>query len=49
MEEPKKEILKGNCSKCGREFSSLYEEQLIYNIKAHELSCKGKKEDKKDE
>lgn len=42
----KQTILKARCSKCGKEFTSLYEKQLDYNLKAHELTCKG---DKKNE
>ncbi len=33
------EVLKTKCKYCGKEITSLYEKQLIYNTKAHEISC----------
>jgi len=39
-------ILMKQCKKCGKEITSLYQKQLDFNLKAHELTCKG---DKKDE
>jgi transposase-like protein len=40
-------ILKKKCKKCGKEFTSLYEGQLKYNVMAHEITCKGEKKDEK--
>jgi hypothetical protein len=39
-----KKILKKECQYCGKEIYSIYPKQLDYNLKAHELSCKEKKE-----
>ena len=39
-------ILKAKCQYCGKEITSMYQKQLDYNLKAHELSCE-KKEVKK--
>jgi len=33
-------VLKKKCQYCKKEFTSLYEKQLNYNVKAHEISCK---------
>lgn len=33
-------ILKKKCQYCKKEISSMYEKQLDYNLKAHELTCK---------
>lgn len=41
MDEEKK-ILTKKCPHCGKEFFSLYENQLDYNFEAHILSCKKK-------
>jgi len=38
------EILKAKCKHCGKEITSMYEGQLDYNLKAHELSCAKKQE-----
>lgn len=44
------EILKDKCKYCDKEISSMYQKQLDYNLKAHELSCekKEKSESKKE-
>jgi hypothetical protein len=34
------------CQYCDKEFVSLYQKQLDYNLKAHELSCEKKQEKK---
>ena len=41
------EVLKKKCQHCGKEITSLYEKQLDYNLKAHELACEKKNENKK--
>lgn len=41
-------ILKAKCKHCEKEISSMYKEQLDYNLKAHEIACE-KKQEKKDE
>ncbi len=38
------EIIKKKCQYCGKEIESLYEKQAQYNLDAHELTCKEKKE-----
>jgi len=38
-------ILKKKCKYCNKEITSMYEKQLDYNLKAHELSCEKKQED----
>lgn len=35
-------IRKAKCKHCKKQFESLYEKQLDYNLRAHELSCKKK-------
>ncbi len=42
-------ILKAKCCWCGKEISSLYENQLNYNLQAHEISCKKNPKNKKGE
>jgi len=37
-------ILKAKCQYCGKEIESMYQKQLDYNLKAHELSCEKKQE-----
>ena len=37
-------ILKAECQYCGKEITSMYQKQLDYNIKAHEISCEKKQE-----
>ncbi len=33
-------VLKKKCQYCEKEISSMYKNQLEYNLKAHELACK---------
>jgi hypothetical protein len=42
-------ILKAKCQYCGKEITSIYQKQLDYNLKAHELSCKENKDFLKNE
>lgn len=42
-------LLEAKCKYCGKEINSLYQKQLDYNLKAHELSCEKKKESEKKE
>jgi len=37
-----KQILKKTCPRCRKVIKSLYEGQLDYNFKAHQLSCEKK-------
>ena len=39
-------LLTAKCQYCGKEITSLYQKQLDYNLKAHELSCEKKQEKK---
>jgi hypothetical protein len=41
-------LLKAKCQYCKKELISLYQKQLDYNLKAHEISCE-KKQEAKDE
>lgn len=41
-------LLKAKCQHCGKELTSLYQKQLDYNLKAHEISCE-KKQEEEDE
>lgn len=41
-------LLKAKCQYCEKELTSLYQKQLDYNLKAHEISCE-KKQEEKDE
>lgn len=40
-------ILKKECKYCGRVIESPYENQLIQNLKVHEMNCKENPENKK--
>jgi hypothetical protein len=40
------EVLKGKCVHCGKIIFSLYQDQLTYNVKAHEMSCPRREIDK---
>ncbi|MFA5652330.1 MAG: hypothetical protein WC933_03115 [Candidatus Paceibacterota bacterium] len=42
MEKIQTTIFKEICPFCGREMTSIYEEQLKYNFKLHKDSCKKK-------
>ncbi len=42
------EVLKKKCQYCGKEITSLYEKQLNYNVKAHEIACKKNPDNKSD-
>ena len=37
------EVYELTCKKCGKVIRSLSENQADYNMKAHELTCKGEK------
>lgn len=39
-------VYKGKCSVCGKEFKSLYETQLAFNLAQHEFACKRRREKK---
>ena len=50
IKKEKKEItesIKLTCKYCGKVIESLYEKQAEYNLKAHEISCEKKGEEKK--
>lgn len=40
------EILKKKCDLCGKEITSMYEDQLEYNYNAHRLACEKKHKNK---
>lgn len=35
-------ILKAKCQYCKKEITSMYQNQLDYNLKAHEIACEKK-------
>jgi len=41
-------ILKKKCQYCGKEISSMYENQLNYNLNAHEFACKKNPKNKEE-
>ncbi len=40
-------VLKRTCEKCGKEITSLYLDQLVYNYNAHKVACENNKGAKK--
>lgn len=43
-----REMLKANCSYCGKEVFSLYESQLKHNLEIHETWCPIRQKEERD-